>query len=340
MLKEKIHFIKKSFTLKRFTNAVKSYIGYKLSILLKKPVVWGLPMICSIEPTDICNLKCPLCPSGNGTLKRAKGYLALDTFKKAIDEIYKKTFMLILWNQGEPFLNKDFNKMVKYASSKGLYTYCSSNLNIMPDADEIVKSGLDTLIVSLDGASQDVYNKYRVNGDLNKVLENVKKITDAKKRLKSITPIIKWQFIVMKHNEHQLSEIKQLAKKVGVDSLELKTVQIYSKDDINTFLPTNPKYRRYKVKGNDFELKFGIKNRCRRLWGQPVINWSGEVSICCFDKDIDFKVGNINNQSFESIWKGTKFNKIRKTILTNRGSIEMCRNCGEGVSLKIEEKKV
>lgn len=340
MLKEKIYFVKKTLTFKRLWNLIKNQTSFLISNLLRKSVIWGYPPVLMIEPTNICNLKCPLCPSGNGSLKRERGYMDFEIFKKTIDEVKDKTMMLILWNQGEPFLNKQFLKMVKYASDTGLFILVSTNGNYIPDAEEIVQSGLDSLIVSLDGTTQEVYNKYRVNGNLSEVLRNAHKITNAKKKLKSKTPIVKWQFIVMKHNEHQIEDIKKLAKEIEVDQLQLKSVQIYSKEDVKNFLPNNPKYRRYRINGDNFELKYGIKNKCKRLWRQPVVNWTGEMAVCCFDKDIDYKVGNIKDSKLIDIWKGDKFNKMRQTILTDRQSIPMCRNCGEGVKLKIKEKKV
>ncbi len=172
------------------------------------------------------------------------------------------------------------------------------------------------------------------------MLEGVKKIVEAKKRLNKTNPLLRWQFLVMKHNEHEIEEIKQLSKDLGVDNLELKSVQIYSKEDVHTFLPENPKYRRYIINGDNFELKFGIKNRCRRIWTNAVVNWNGEVAICCFDKDGDFKVGNVMDSNLNQLWKNKNIMKVRNQILTNRKQIPICRNCLEGVKIKIEETKV
>ena len=340
MISEYLYLFRKSFNFIRLINLIKISISYYLSILIKKSVVWGFPPIVMIEPTNICNLKCPMCPSGNGSLKREKGYMDFPLFQKIIDEIAKKSFQVVLWNQGEPFLNEDFLKMSKYASDKGLITLVSTNGNYLPDAHELVKAGIDILVVSLDGATQETYNKYRVNGDLEKVLENVEKIVKAKKENKSHTPYVKWQFIVMKHNEQEIDKIKNLARKLEVDKLQLKSVQIYSKEDVRNFLPENPKLRRYKIKGDDFELKFGIKNRCRRLWSQPVVNWNGEIAVCCFDKDIKHNMGNIKKTSLQEIWKNQAFQQIRNEILTDRKQHEMCTNCGEGIKLKIKETNV
>jgi len=336
MIIQHISFIKKKFTIQKLINSLSVYISYFLSLFIRKSIFWGFPPIVMIEPTNICNLKCPLCPSGNGTLKRPKGYMDLSLFKMIIDEIKDRSFMVVLWNQGEPFLNKDFLKMIKYASDNGIFTLTSSNLNIMPEAEDLINSGLDSMIVSLDGTTQETYNKYRINGELSQVIENTKKIVEARKILKRKNPLIRWQFLVMKHNEHQLDEIKQLANELEVDNLELKTVQIYSKEDIYNFLPENPKYRRYKIKDGNFELKFGIKNRCRRIWTNAVINWDGEVAICCFDKDVEHKIGNIIDSTLSEIWKNEKIMKIRNQILKDRKSISICRNCGESVKLRIK----
>lgn len=340
MVSENTRLIKKSFTFKRLFNAFKVYLSYFLSLIIKQAVFWGSPPVIMIEPTNICNLKCPLCPTGNGTLKRAKGFMKLDTFKKIIDDIHETAIMVVLWNQGEPYLNKEFSKMVKYASDKGLFTLVSTNGNIDYAAKDIINSGLDSMIISVDGATQKTYNKYRVNGELEKVLTNINEIVKTKKQLKKKNPLLRWQFLVMKHNERELEDIKQMSSDLGVDVLELKSIQIYSKDDINNFLPQNPKYRRYKVNGENFKLKFGIKNRCRRLWTNAVINWDGEVAICCFDKDGEYKIGNVISTNLTKLWKNDKMRKVRDQILKDRYQIPICRNCLEGAKIKLEEQKI
>ncbi|OQY38353.1 MAG: hypothetical protein B6226_03810 [Candidatus Cloacimonetes bacterium 4572_65] len=337
MLKQNKLIIAKSLKIKKISNLAVSSLSRGISNFTHKSTIWGYPTAVMIEPTNICNLKCPLCPSGNGTLKRAKGFMSFELFKKVIDEVKDYVTMIILWNQGEPYLNPEFNRMVKYATDAGLFTLVSTNLNSDIDADAVVKSGIDSMIVSLDGATQETYNQYRINGQLSKVLSNVEKIVEAKKRLKSSTPIIRWQFLVMKHNEHEIESIKAKAKELEVDQLSFKTIQIYTKEDIK-FLPENPKYRRYNITGSDFEIKFKLENRCRRMWQQPVVNWNGEISICCFDKDIEFPVGNVKDKTLLSIWQGDAFQKMRNAVLKNRKGIEICRNCGEGVKLRIEEK--
>ena len=336
MVKYYLKVIKKSFTFRRLLNCIKVLISYGLSLIIRKPIVWGYPPMLMIEPTNICNLQCPLCPSGAGKLIRERGYMSLEMFKNIVDQVQKDTFGLLLWNQGEPFLNPEFNEMLAYANSKRLYLMTSTNANVKFDSQTIIKTGLDLIIVSLDGATQKTYSKYRKGGVLADVIDNAKNLIKAKKDLKMTTPLIVWQFLVMKHNEHEIDQIKTLSKDLGVDILAFKTVQIYIKEEIEEFLPQNKKYCRYKLSKDrsDFMLPT-LKNRCYRIWMQPVINWDGQVSVCCFDKDNSIKVGNIKQDKFKKIWKSKKITTFRKNILKNRKKYEICRNCGEGSVLKI-----
>lgn len=328
--------LKRTLTPHPLGNLIKSLSSYYLSLLTKKSTIWGMPPFIMIEPTSICNLKCPLCPSGTGKLERTKGFMDINLYKKVIDEVKDTTIMIILWNQGEPLLHENLIEMIRYNHSYGLFTMTSSNLNHLPDPEGLVQSGLDTLIVSLDGASQETYNKYRVNGDFQTVISNTEALIKAKKKLSSTTPVIKWQFIVMKHNEHEIQTIKELAKKIGVDELVFKTVQIYDKSDIDTFLPVNEKYRRYEVIGDNYRPKGKIRNRCRRIFTQPVVNCDGELAICCFDKDNKYKVGNLTNHSFRELWNSSNFHKWRNIVLQDRKKMDICQNCGEGINLTLK----
>ncbi len=339
MNREVFHFIVKTVNPIRLLNLAKVLISYLLSILLKSPIVWGLPPIIMIEPTNICNLKCPMCPSGNGSLKREKGFMNFDTFKMIIDQTYKKSMMLLLWNQGEPFLNKDIFKMTKYASQKGLYVILSTNASLDLNPKDVVNSGIDTLIFSLDGITQKTYEQYRVGGNLSKVFANLKDIIAEKEKQNSKLPLIEWQFIVFRHNENEIETVKKVAKSLKVDFLKLKTAQIYTKEDVK-YLPKYPRYRRYKMLNGNFEIKFKLKNRCRRIWTQPVINQDGEMAVCCFDKDNTIKIGNIKEKRFSDLWNSENYNNFRKKVLKNRKSIPICRNCGEGVKLKFIVKNI
>ncbi len=330
------YFLAKAFLSKqRLGEACGIGCEYGLSLITRKPLVHFYPPALMLEPTNICNLHCPLCLTGNGSLQRPPGRMSFLLFKKICKEIQEKIGMLILWNQGEPFLNPDFYEMLEYASKHRFYTMTSTNASLELDIERIVKSGLNKIIISMDGITEETYNNYRVNGDFELVLKNMQELVRCKEKLQRNAPYIVWQFIIMKHNENELEEVKHLAKELKIDKLEFKTAQIYNYEDL-TFLPNNLKYSRYLKSGDNFTLKTKLKNRCRRLWTQPVINWDGEMNICCYDKNGTIKIGNIGKQSFSELWFGKAMQDMRKAILTNRAAFEICRNCGEGIVQKIK----
>ena len=304
---------------------------------MRKPIQWGLPMSISFEPTTSCNLRCPECPSGLRAFTRPTGMLKQDFFQKTIDDIYKDILYLIFYFQGEPYLNKNFLEMVKYASSKGIYTATSTNAHYLTDevAKKTVESGLDRLIISIDGTTQEVYQQYRRGGRVDKVIAGARNIVKWKKELKSKTPFVFFQFLVVKPNEHQVEEIKLLAKEVGVDEVRFKTAQVYDyENDPNQLIPENEKFSRYKKnKQGKHEAKNKLANHCWKLWQANVITWDGMVVPCCFDKDASHKLGDLKDQSFREIWQNDNYKKFRKDIMTSRKNIDICANCSEGVSV-------
>ena len=331
-----INFLSK-LTFRRIWNATKVYSSYYITLLTKHPVQWGLPVSISFEPTTSCNLKCPECPSGLRQFTRPRGMLKRDFFIKTIDDISRDILYLIFYFQGEPYLNKNFLEMVSHASSKGLYTATSTNGHFLTDemAKKTVESGLDRLIISLDGTTQEVYEQYRREGNVEKVIQGARNIVKWKKELKSKTPFVFFQFLVVKPNEHQIEDVKKLAKEVGVDEVRFKTAQVYDyENDPNQLIPENEKFSRYKKdkKGRHI-AKNKLQNHCSKLWEANVITWDGMVVPCCFDKDASHQLGDLKNESFKDIWQNKNYKKFRKDITTSRKNIDICANCSEGLSV-------
>ncbi len=335
-LQDSINFISK-ITFRRAWNASKILCSYQLSKLSGKAIQWGFPMSISFEPTTSCNLRCPECPSGLRSFTRPTGMLEKDFFRKTIDDIYKELLYLIFYFQGEPYLNPDFLEMVKYANDKGIYTATSTNAHYLTDekAKKTVESGLDRLIISIDGTTQDVYEQYRVGGTLDKVLEGTKNIVKWKKELKSKTPFIFFQFLVVKPNEHQIEAIKKLGKEIGVDQVRFKTAQVYDyENDPHQLIPSNDKYSRYKKDSqNKMQIKSGMVNHCWKLWQGNVITWDGLIVPCCFDKDALHQLGNLKTQSFKEIWNNDNYKQFRKELMQSRKNIDICANCSEGLKV-------
>lgn len=326
----------KKLTINRLVNMILITVSYYLSLWRKKPIVWGKPVSISIEPTTSCNLRCPECPSGLRSFTRPTGILDVNLFKNTIDQSYKSSSYLLLYFQGEPYLHPQFTEMVKYASTKGLYTATSTNAHYLTDENskKTIESGLDRLIISIDGTTQDTYESYRVGGTLKKVIEGTNNIIAWKKKLKSKTPYIMFQFLVVKPNEHQIEEVKTLGKELGVDKVAFKTAQLYDYKNGNPLMPTIEKYSRYKKQSDGtYQFKNKLKNQCWKMWHSTVVTWDGTVVPCCFDKDGDHQQGSLADQKLKDVWEGETYGAFRKQLLTNRKSINICQNCTEGTKV-------
>lgn len=293
----------------------------------------GMPVKIGIEPTTSCNLRCPECPSGLRSFTRPRGMLAPADFHKTIDDLAPDLCFLLMYFQGEPYLNRDFLDMAAYAAGKNIYTGTSTNGHYLDleTAHKTVKSGIHEVVVSIDGTTQDVYEQYRVGGSLEKALEGLRNLVHARKVLKSSTPAIILQFLVVGPNEHQIPEIKKLGREIGVDEVVLKTAQIYDYEHGSPLIPRQERYSRY-VKGSDgkYRIRNLLENQCWKMWQGCEITWDGRVLPCCFDKDAEFLMGKLPETPFVQIWNSSAYQHFRNQILKGRSEITMCRNCSEG----------
>jgi radical SAM protein with 4Fe4S-binding SPASM domain len=334
MLKEIIFILKKT-NLKKIGNALHLYVGYFLSLLFKLPKRSAYPIGLSVEPIPLCNLHCPECPTGMHQLDRTGGKIDFELFKKTIDELAPFLFQLNLYFQGEPFLNDEIYKLMDYAASeKNIYTVTSTNGHFLSpeNCEKIVESGLDKIIISLDGATQDVYERYRIGGNYEKVISGIKTLVEVRSKLKSKKPLIAIQFIVFKFNEHQIGTIKALSKELKVDKLELKSAQVYDFETDDYYIPTLRHHARYKKNNQGiYQIKNKLKNKCLRLFESSVITSAGDVLPCCFDKNAEHTYGNITVNSFKTTQNSTKAKNFRAHVLKNRKEIEICKNCTSGL---------
>lgn len=326
------NFISKVTPLRTW-NALQLLGSFYVTKWLKRPVQWGLPMTVSLEPTTACNLRCPECPSGLRAFTRETGNLKFDFFRRTIDELADRLIYLIFYFQGEPFINPQFLEMVNYAHKKGIYTITSTNAHFLDDATakKAVESGLDRMIISVDGTTQEVYEQYRRAGSLDKVLEGARNMVKWKKKLNSPKPHLIFQFLVVKPNEHQIPEVYRLAEEIGIDEVKLKTAQVYDYEKGNPLIPTIDKYSRYTQNPDGtFRVKNQLLNHCWKLWHACVITWNGLVVPCCFDKDAEHRLGSLAERSFKDIWKNGNYTAFRKKLLQGRDQIDICTNCTEG----------
>jgi radical SAM protein with 4Fe4S-binding SPASM domain len=254
----------------------------------------------------------------------------MELYKKTIDELKPTLQHVILYFQGEPLLNRQLPEFIQYAHKARIYTSTSTNGQLLYEntAKELVMSGLDKLIVSVDGSTQETYETYRVGGSIEKALDGIRHVVRWKNELNSVSPLIELQFLVLKTNEHQMADMKRLAKSLKVDRLTFKTAQLYNYEAGNKLLTTKNKYARYKqMSDGKYRMKGNQPNRCWRLWNGAVVNAKGDVLPCCFDKESEFSFGNITEKSFSENWHTKKASDFRGKILQNRKQFEICRNC-------------
>ncbi len=316
--------------IRKTANAIWSYCGYILSAVTHKPHCFGMPFLFSVETASYCNLRCPQCPSGTLALTRRRGTMPMDLYKTIIDEISDYALYTTLYLQGEPFLNKDFCKMTEYAHKKRIYTATSTNGQLIDSelAEKIVTSGLDKIIVSVDGATQESYEKYRAGGQISKALNAIRLIADAKKRLRKSKPLIEMQMLLFKHNENEVEAARDLAKTYGADKFTLKTAQIYDYKQGNELIPTKESFSRYvRHEDGSYTLKRTLHNRCARVFTSACFTIDGDVTPCSFDKNAEHSFGNIKHAPFKEIWHGKSANEFRTSVLKRRTSMDICTNC-------------
>ena len=300
---------------------------------------WGRPTHLMIEPSTLCNLRCTLCPVTSG-LGRPQGLMTLDTFKQAVDEIASWAFTLQLWDWGEPFVNPDIFAMIAYAKTKGVKVISSTNGHAFAQdgmGEKLVRSGIDTIIFAIDGATQEIYERYRQQGRLETALDGLRKVVAAKRTLGSATPTVNFRFIVMGHNEHQIPQVRELAAALGVDVLTFKTL---CEDLIDPYregitpatgavAPQDPRYRRFALDRQGRRIR-RRKNPCKHLWNSPCVHWNGNVSPCTYDPGDRRVLGNLGQSSFAEIWRGAAYRRERRAFRAEWEALPVCNTCSYG----------
>jgi len=339
MIKNFLNYYK-ILSFRKISNFIQIETSRILSFLLKRSIVWGAPYLISVEPSSLCDLKCPECATGSGIIKRENTNFDLQLYKELVDSINSTTFHLLLYFQGEPLMNNEIFNLIKYSKERNLYTIISTNGQRLyyENSKKVIESGLDRIIISVDGTDQSTYQKYRVGGDLKKVIDGTKSLQTLKREKKVYNPEIVFQFLVFRHNETQVNSFKKFSRKWGADKIWIKTAQVINPDRASEVIPTNANYSRYAPDGeNRLKIKSRLKNRCSRLWRTCVITTDGDVIPCCFDKEAKYKMGSFKEETLSEIWKNEKYNQFRNKILSRRSQIDICNNCSEGLKVYIKK---
>ena len=324
------------FGVRKCINAIGLFVQFGL---FKNSRLIGYPLKLSFDPSSVCQLRCPLCPTGQGAEGRSKGAMRFDRFKRVVDEMAPYLYEIDLNNWGEPFLNRDLIKMAGYAHKKRIKTSINTNLNVAlskEQAGDLINSGLDVLYISMDGITQQTYEKYRIGGKLQTVWDNIALVSGKKKQLNKSNPKIIWQFLVSKYNEHELPKLEGVKQQLGVDELAIGGIrsdmgkEIFTPDEqkvesMQKWLPGNEQLSRYDYGKKQRKLQ---KRNCHFLWFVSVINWNGSVSPCCSSYYEKFDFGNAFGRGFKPIWNNEKYIAARKAVALHKAaSGTVCDNC-------------
>lgn len=317
----------------RASNLIKLFFSHKLSKVTSKYFHSGKPWSMSIEITSVCNLNCPQCACGMGLIKRKAPFIDVSLFEKILNDVPPTCFYLNLYFQGEPLLHPRFEELVSLAASKGFYTSISTNAQLIDQqmADQIINCGLNRITISLDGLTEEDYSSYRVGGEVNKAMDAIAYLKQARKKSGSKKPLIIAQMLLTKETEPHYKSFYRVAKKLGADLAICKSMQLMSLDENSAqkYLPIKKAFSRYKTDENGIPVPVHNKKikACLRLWQSAVITSDGSIVPCCYDKSPEYVMGNMVKDSFQDVWNSYEMRAFRKQTLHSSSLPSICRNC-------------
>lgn len=300
-----------------------------------------MPQHYYIDIGNYCNLRCPFCVTGAKETQAPQGFMTLEKFSIIFDRIRADARLISLYNWGEPLMNKDLLGIIRLAASDGAKVHIDTNLSVSDFSesycDQLVQSGLYSLFASIDGMSQENYARYRVRGNLQRVLANLNKLLAAKQRLGSDLPILGWQFHVNAFNEHEISAAAEKAARMGVgivfkrlnspdpswhSSLHQQALMVLRGADWFQAAynpPQNPDH-------DQISMHPAVAHPCGQLFNTMTVAWNGAVMPCTYVEGQDFAIGNLIDQPLAEVWNGPEFRKSRDFVLhygpqQNGGSI-------------------
>lgn len=335
---------------KHLRKKVANFLLNEREMKLQRSILKSYPYSLVLDPTNICNLKCPLCPTWQDSAARPKGKMGIETVRRLLHEAGPYLFTVNLCNWGEPLLNPDLASIIREAKKYNTVVGLSTNLNYLPDGTEqaLVESGIDILVVSLDGTTQESYSQYRRGGTLTTVLQNIERLNASRGGNKPDSPLLIWQFLVNRHNELEVEKARDMAENLGMWFFPspMRTsmgkellLPLYERvSEIQDWLPENPVYNKYA-----YTITPSTRTRqetCRWLWNSTVVNWDGSVSPCCgvFEKIWDFETCRFDQAgqklTLHHAWNSPRYRMARRLV---SGHMKKSENLDSLVRLAEEE---
>ncbi|MCA8976832.1 MAG: SPASM domain-containing protein [Planctomycetes bacterium] len=298
----------------------------------------GMPLIVSVEPTNACNMKCPMCPTGLDALTRKKGMMDFTGFSRLLDQIERTTLIMTFWGIGESTLHPRLYEMIGMARRRGILTMLTMNgTNFDPVA--MLDSGLDYLVVSFDGTREESYAPVRRGGQLQHAIDGVRAIVAERKRRGVTYPKINMGFIVTRLNQDELPQLEAFAHEIGFDSVRPKYLHTITRQVAEELRPSRPELvGNLGQEGPGRMLEQDIPgitpllapNGCGLLWEYAMIFQDGTMAPCCYDWDATAQLGNAFHDDFRSLWHGEAYTEFRRRVTHDKQSMELCKNCEGG----------
>jgi len=312
-------------------NFISAQAGFERSL--------GRPVLLTLEPSNSCNLRCPACETGSRILERDSGSVSFDEYRNILDQFDNHLHSVFLYFMGEPFLNKDIYKMISYTVEKGLYVSACTNGELL-DPEKMIDSGISDIQFQISGITEEAHNAYRINGDIQKTLMNIRKAVRYKKqhidslRKMKYIPNIGLGLILMKQNEKKIEDFIDLAKDIGVDEYNIIDPCVRDVEQAFKYLPADKKHWVYDptaLEKGELKIKNQPGNYCEWVYSTVTVQVNGDVVPCCRDPHGKHVLGNVFKESIYEIWNNEKYRLLRKKIRKEQSSMELCRLC-EGYS--------
>jgi radical SAM protein with 4Fe4S-binding SPASM domain len=308
-----------------------------LSFATGADTVSGRPMNITIEPTNACNLECPVCETGAGILGRETGHMSLEDFRTIIDKVGAHTNTLMFYFMGEPFLNKHAYEMIRYAKAAGIPFVETCTNGDFVDPRQLVDSGLDKVSFQIGGTTQETHEVYRVRGQLDRVFRNLEETLRLRRERRSRLRV-EVGFILMKHNEHEVADFRQAVLALGADEAVVIDPCVRTVEQGHQFLPVNRAHWFYDEEAFSrgvLRPKALPDNICPWIYYSIAVHVNGNVVPCCRDPRGLEVMGNLIHEPLEAIWNGPRFQAFRERLRRNQGDIEICRLCSSYPASKI-----
>ena len=312
------------------------YRNFLLNMLAEKmrsPRAFGNPVSITIEPASVCHLRCPACETGAGVLGRKGGLMSYEDFVRILDKVGPGANHLMFYFMGEPFLNKDAYRMIKYARSMGLFvTTCTTGEMIDPEA--LYESGMSHTSFQIGGITQETHEIYRKRGNLGEQLDVLRRYVEIirERGRKPGEHEVEMGLIVMKHNEHQIDDFHRLAEELGVDQATVIEPCVRNAEQGALFLTESDDYWLYEREIWEQEQRLVPKrflppNSCPWLYYSITIQDNGDVVSCCRDPQGNNIIGNLVEQPLADVWNGEKFQSFRRAVYTDQSKVSLCHGC-------------